>query len=118
MNHTLKQLENLLDVTMIADQHPLRRRLQSLQKQTEVDEQQLASLAKKVSQSVERRQTRQQQLPVPNFELDLPVIERRDDIKKAITENQVVILSGETGSGKTTQLPKICLELGDRKSVV
>nr|WP_155912292.1 ATP-dependent RNA helicase HrpA [Mycolicibacterium sp. CBMA 361] len=43
---------------------------------------------------------------------DLPVTHRRDEIAKAITENQVVIVAGETGSGKTTQLPKICLELG------
>jgi ATP-dependent helicase HrpA len=43
---------------------------------------------------------------------DLPVVARRAEIAKAIAENQVVIVSGETGSGKTTQLPKICLELG------
>ncbi|MBX7448722.1 ATP-dependent RNA helicase HrpA [Mycolicibacterium sp. 3033] len=43
---------------------------------------------------------------------DLPVSERRDDIAAAIAANQVVIVAGETGSGKTTQLPKICLELG------
>ena len=42
----------------------------------------------------------------------LPVSERRDDIAAAIRDNQVVIVAGETGSGKTTQLPKICLELG------
>ena len=43
---------------------------------------------------------------------DLPVTDRRDEIARAITENQVVIVAGETGSGKTTQLPKICLDLG------
>ena len=43
---------------------------------------------------------------------DLPVSARREEIKDAIERNQVVIISGETGSGKTTQLPKICLELG------
>lgn len=43
---------------------------------------------------------------------DLPVSARRDDIAKAINDHQVVIVAGETGSGKTTQLPKICLELG------
>lgn len=43
---------------------------------------------------------------------DLPVSERRDEIAAAIAENQVVVVAGETGSGKTTQLPKICLELG------
>lgn len=43
---------------------------------------------------------------------ELPVSQRRNDIATAITQHQVVIVSGETGSGKTTQLPKICLELG------
>src|SRR3954466_15751499 len=43
---------------------------------------------------------------------ELPVTQRRDDIAKAIRDHQVVIVAGETGSGKTTQLPKICLELG------
>ena len=43
---------------------------------------------------------------------ELPVSERRADIAEAIRDHQVVIVAGETGSGKTTQLPKICLELG------
>ncbi len=51
-------------------------------------------------------------LPPIIFPEDLPVSGRRAEIAKAVQENQVVIVSGETGSGKTTQLPKICLELG------
>ena len=51
-------------------------------------------------------------LPPITFPEDLPVSGRRQDIARAILENQVIIVSGETGSGKTTQLPKICLELG------
>ncbi len=47
-----------------------------------------------------------------DFPPDLPVSQRRDDIAAAIRDHQVVIVAGETGSGKTTQLPKICLELG------
>jgi ATP-dependent helicase HrpA len=43
---------------------------------------------------------------------ELPVVDRRDDIAAAITTHPVVIVAGETGSGKTTQLPKICLDLG------
>ncbi|MFL9961357.1 ATP-dependent RNA helicase HrpA [Paraburkholderia sediminicola] len=52
--------------------------------------------------------------PIPpiTFPKALPVSGRRDEIARAIAENQVVIVSGETGSGKTTQLPKICLALG------
>jgi ATP-dependent helicase HrpA len=51
-------------------------------------------------------------LPPITFPEDLPVSGRRADIAKALQENQVIIVCGETGSGKTTQLPKICLELG------
>jgi ATP-dependent helicase HrpA len=49
---------------------------------------------------------------VLSYPPDLPVSQRRDDIAEAIRDHQVVIVAGETGSGKTTQLPKICLELG------
>ncbi|PJC98465.1 ATP-dependent RNA helicase HrpA [Janthinobacterium sp. BJB1] len=51
-------------------------------------------------------------LPPITYPEDLPVSGRREEIARALTENQVIIVSGETGSGKTTQLPKICLELG------
>uniref|UniRef100_UPI00313DC457 ATP-dependent RNA helicase HrpA n=1 Tax=Pseudoduganella sp. OTU4001 TaxID=3043854 RepID=UPI00313DC457 len=51
-------------------------------------------------------------LPPITFPEDLPVSGRRAEIAEALTKHQVVIVSGETGSGKTTQLPKICLELG------
>src|ERR1700750_2064175 len=46
------------------------------------------------------------------FPPELPVSQRRDDIAAAIRDHQVVVIAGETGSGKTTQIPKICLELG------
>ncbi|WP_300750880.1 ATP-dependent RNA helicase HrpA [Janthinobacterium sp.] len=51
-------------------------------------------------------------LPPITYPEDLPVSGRREEIAKALLDNQVIIVSGETGSGKTTQLPKICLELG------
>jgi ATP-dependent helicase HrpA len=50
-------------------------------------------------------------LPLPTYPDELPVVARREEIARAISANQVVIVCGETGSGKTTQLPKICLEL-------
>ena len=58
---------------------------------------------------VERRRAL---VPVVSYPDELPVSQRRDDIAAAIRDHQVVIVAGETGSGKTTQLPKICLELG------
>src|SRR5690606_11172960 len=51
-------------------------------------------------------------LPAISYPEDLPVSAHRDAIARAIQDHRVVIVSGETGSGKTTQLPKICLELG------
>lgn len=62
--------------------------------------------------SRERLAQRRGGLPVPDFPPELPVSARRDEIAAAIAAHQVVIVCGETGSGKTTQLPKICLELG------
>ena len=70
-----------------------------------------------------RKQGNQQNRPAPRryeplipevitYPEELPVSERRDDIMNAIRDNQVVIIAGETGSGKTTQIPKMCLDLG------
>ena len=97
---------------MLADLFSLRRRLQNLSKASNVKPEQLTAIEKQITRSVELRAYRQQHLPKPTFDGDLPVIDRREEIAKAISEHQVIILSGETGSGKTTQLPKICLELG------
>src|SRR4051795_10835305 len=58
---------------------------------------------------VERRRSLVPSLTYPS---ELPVSQRRDDIAAAIRDHQVVVVAGETGSGKTTQLPKICLGLG------
>ncbi|HEX2604903.1 MAG TPA: ATP-dependent RNA helicase HrpA [Oxalicibacterium sp.] len=66
----------------------------------------------KPAASPERRPPVRNPLPPVTFPEELPVSGKREDIANAIRDNQVVIVSGETGSGKTTQLPKICLELG------
>ncbi len=59
-----------------------------------------------------RRKARLDSLPPIEFPADLPVVARREELARAIAGNQTVIVCGETGSGKTTQLPKICLALG------
>lgn len=97
---------------MLADQFPLRRRLQNLRNKPEVSEIDISSLESRITASIKRRTEREKHRPKPIFDGDLPVIDRRKEIAQAINDNQVIILSGETGSGKTTQLPKICLELG------
>ncbi|MDB5959342.1 MAG: hrpA [Massilia sp.] len=71
-----------------------------------------AAVARAPREAREARQAPRTPLPPITFPEDLPVSGRRAEIAKAIQENQVIIVSGETGSGKTTQLPKICLELG------
>jgi ATP-dependent helicase HrpA len=60
----------------------------------------------------EQVEARRTLVPTIAYPPELPVADRRDDIAAAIRDHQVVIVAGETGSGKTTQLPKICLELG------
>src|SRR3954471_649979 len=60
----------------------------------------------------EQEQRRRALVPEIRYPDDLPVSQRREDIAAAIRDHQVVIVAGETGSGKTTQLPKICLDLG------
>lgn len=69
---------------------------------------------KKCEASSQLREQRAAQLPKPNYEIaaSLPVVAMRDEIIDTIRNNQVVILCGETGSGKTTQLPKMCMEAG------
>ncbi len=64
------------------------------------------------SASAMRRKARLASLSAIEFPADLPVVGKREDLARAISENQVVIVCGETGSGKTTQLPKICVTLG------
>jgi len=68
-------------------------------------------LANRIDKSVAARKKRSDSIPPLNFP-DLPVTGKKDLIARLIKENQVVIVCGETGSGKTTQLPKICLSLG------
>lgn len=73
---------------------------------------QLARLAADVEKAEARLAARQAAVPEVSYPPQLPVSQRREDLLEAIREHQVVVVAGETGSGKTTQLPKICLELG------
>ncbi len=72
----------------------------------------LATLAGAVDTAETRLAARRAAVPHVTYPPALPVTARRDDIAAAIRDHQVVVVAGETGSGKTTQIPKICLELG------
>ncbi|MEX0820351.1 MAG: helicase-related protein, partial [Pirellulaceae bacterium] len=111
----LAELANRIDQAMQVDRYRLRRAWRWID-QTARDrkpfEQKLDQLKKDLERSVELRKRRRETRPACNFDLDLPILARREEIAQAIREHQVVVICGETGSGKSTQLPKICLNLG------
>lgn len=98
----------------LADEHRLRRRLDGLRTTRDPArrEEQRARIAADVVAAEERIARRRAAVPVISYPEDLPVSARREDIAAALWDAQVVVVAGETGSGKTTQLPKIALELG------
>lgn len=106
-------LHREVDQCMRADQHPLRRQIKALVTAVgdEAHTERLSRWQTRVAASKAKCQARRDVVPVPEWP-DLPIVDHRDAIKTALKANQVVIVCGETGSGKTTQLPKMCLELG------
>tara|TARA_R110000868_G_scaffold102573_2_gene282502 strand:+ start:1757 stop:5842 length:4086 start_codon:yes stop_codon:yes gene_type:complete len=106
------QLLKNLDQTLLGDRHRLRRQLHELRKQSPVDEAKLAQWLQRFEASVAKVEARRLSVPAMRYDDALPIAAKRDEIKAAIAAHQVVVIAGETGSGKTTQLPKICLELG------
>ncbi|MCE5980639.1 ATP-dependent RNA helicase HrpA [Pseudomonas sp. LF19] len=109
-DHAIDQLLKNLDHAMISERHRLRRQLHELRKRP--DEAQLAQWVDKVQASCAQVTARKASVPSIRYDDSLPIAAKRDEIKKVLAEHQVLIIAGETGSGKTTQLPKICLELG------
>ena len=107
-------LRSRLRDLMPSDRHRLRRRIDGLAKIR--DERRRASVTAQVARDIDeaalRVDVRREAVPELHYPEALPVSARREDIAAAIRDHQVVIVAGETGSGKTTQLPKICLELG------
>ncbi|GGQ94439.1 ATP-dependent RNA helicase HrpA [Streptomyces aurantiogriseus] len=98
----------------LRDAHRLGRRLEGARKirKPEARAAVLAEIEAEVAQAEERMGARRTRVPAVTYPEQLPVSQKKDDIADAIRDHQVVIVAGETGSGKTTQIPKICLELG------
>nr|WP_255477902.1 ATP-dependent RNA helicase HrpA [Serratia sp. OS31] len=99
---------------MLRDQQRLQRRLQGARKIKNPDAQLAvaAELESDITAALQKVQSRAASCPKVTYPENLPVSQKKQDILQAIRDHQVVIVAGETGSGKTTQLPKICLELG------
>jgi ATP-dependent RNA helicase HrpA len=109
---TIKSLTADISLCLRRDQHDLQGRLHKLQRMHAAGDGAWRALTAEIAASKARRAQRLAALPVPSFPAELPVSARREELAGVIARNQVVIVCGETGSGKTTQLPKICLSLG------
>jgi ATP-dependent helicase HrpA len=107
--------KSALSRCLIRDRRVLRRKISDLEGRTskgQASEKLVSEIEALINRSSQRVAARQANLPQPTFDDSLPVNQKLDEIRQCIAKNQVVIICGETGSGKTTQIPKICLTLG------
>jgi ATP-dependent helicase HrpA len=111
---SLAALRERLPALMPLDQRRLGRRADraAALRDAAARERALAGVESELEAALARVEARRQAVPAITYPAELPVSQRRDEIAAAIRDHQVVVIAGETGSGKTTQLPKICLELG------
>ncbi|WP_149547787.1 ATP-dependent RNA helicase HrpA [Streptomyces marokkonensis] len=110
----LGSLASRLTELSLRDAHRLGRRLEGARKirKPEARAAVLAEIETEVAGAEERMTGRRARVPRVRYPEQLPVSQKKDTIAEAIRDHQVVIVAGETGSGKTTQIPKICMELG------
>ncbi|WP_392562331.1 ATP-dependent RNA helicase HrpA [Orbus sturtevantii] len=112
-NKPIQILFDQLSRVCLYDKYKIQKELQQITKQQTPTAQCLASVQSKIEVAHKNYQLRLTQLPKTiNYPDSLPVTTKKQQIYDLIKSNQVVIIAGETGSGKTTQIPKICLELG------
>ncbi|AIG64018.1 ATP-dependent helicase [Corynebacterium atypicum] len=104
---TRADLFSRLDELTLIDARKFQRRLKKAR-----SPQALVAIAGELDAAAQRVRDVDSRIPEITFPENLPVTASHDDIAAAINEHQVVVIAGETGSGKTTQIPKICLELG------
>lgn len=111
---TLQALQQRLDSLMLRDKQRFARRLHGVKKVKNPEAQQAIyqTMAKEIEQAAAQVVLREAARPSITYPQNLPVSQKKQDILEAVRDHQVVIVAGETGSGKTTQLPKICMELG------
>ncbi len=102
-----------LDGVMLSDRFRLQRQLQRLQSSgRDSDPIEWEQWQANVRQSIERVHARHDSIPTLEFDAELPITSHREQIIQLVREYQTIVVCGETGSGKSTQLPKLCLEAG------
>ena len=107
-----QQLLAQLAQVMLMDKYPLMARIKKAPTNAKIElQQQITEAVESAKQKLAQRQFQSQHLAI-SYPEDLPVSQRKDEILAALKKHQVIVVAGETGSGKTTQLPKMCLELG------
>ncbi|MEO5811126.1 MAG: DEAD/DEAH box helicase, partial [Rhodanobacter sp.] len=106
----LRKLRRQLDAVSSHDFGRLLGRWRTLSRKP--DEKKLAALVADIERSAAKRRVRVAAKPAIRLDASLPISARADDIVELIRKHQVVVIAGETGSGKTTQLPKLCLAAG------
>ncbi len=113
-----RSIEAMLGQTPAGERRSLRRILGDIRRQAEGGAgagrilRRISGFEKRVHRSVEACRKRIDRLPKPNYNTSLPIYAHREEILDAVASNPVTIISGETGSGKTTQIPQFCLEAG------
>jgi len=114
----IHKIRSLLPLAMHRDRDVLSRRLERILKESRKPRgkrslsRDLEAVEKRARASIRAREKRLEKRPHITYPEELPITSKRKDIIRAIEENQVVIISGETGSGKSTQIPKMCIEAG------
>lgn len=115
----IRKGDELVLQCLFRDRHRIERSLDQLKlflaQQRTPGEKEIQSIAKSFNDASRRLEARTKSIPNPDFPASLPVSERCEEIVNAIQNHQVVIIAGETGSGKTTQIPKMCLSAGRGK---
>ncbi|MCQ0024859.1 ATP-dependent RNA helicase HrpA [Streptomyces somaliensis DSM 40738] len=114
MSTSFADLQALLTEVPLRDAHRLGRRLEGARRIRKPEARQavLDEIAAEAAKAAARTAERASRVPEVTYPEQLPVSRKKDEILEAVRDHQVVIVAGETGSGKTTQIPKICLELG------
>lgn len=114
----IRRLQSHIPEALLKDQQIITKQLSSIIRQSKTQDlktnltRKLQSLEHRLETSIKQRKLRLTSKPDLTFPENLPITAKKDEIIQAIIENQVIIIAGETGSGKSTQIPKMCLEAG------